>query len=471
MHKLHNLSKCAKWIKRVFTICLIFAFMGLTTINALADGQPQPVSSLNGASQAVIIAIVALVWIAVLVIDRYIRKKKTSGRGTPGNDQRGEAPAAAPSDVLSAARPTSRLEFISWLRGVACISVVAVHYFGVYFSGLQASFSQILPGSHTMPKVVGTLLTFIEASHISLGATGVGIFFLITGFVTTMSLQRDNRVSFLLKRLIRIWPVYIAGTAVLYIVSRLYTAWAGTAMPAGVKGFLIQASLIRDFLWVPSVDGIGWTLEVQVKIYVVLFLLSKLRLLDKWKVMAGLSLLGALFVAAVQPYLGTWLQTNMRLYVTAYVLSTSAVYVIFSFIGAAFCNLFTGKWDLRESAAAVAVCAYAFYLSSVSTNSPLTSYYFAAAAIFAIAYVIRDQIRTGRVMAFISKISFSLYIVHALNGFYLLSVLDHMGVGFYPAVMVTITAAVGLAYVLYIAVERPCAKLSKKITKRPNPGN
>lgn len=432
---------------------------------------PQPTSGLNVASQILVVAANVLGWIAVVVIALHFRKKKINGGGGVISGKDNNNGAMASIDALPATRPVERLEFISWLRAAACVFVILSHFFGIYLGGVQGVFMQILPGKHTATRLISAIMTSIEATHINLGTTGVGIFFLITGFVTTMSLQRDNRAVFLLKRLIRIWPVYIAGTAVLYLTSRLYTTWAGTAMPAGLRGFLIQASLIRDFLWESTVDGIGWTLEVQVKIYVVLFLLSKLKLLDKWKVMAGLSLIGAFLVAAVQSYMETWLYASIQLYRIGYVLSTSAVYVIFSFVGVTFCNLFTGKWDIRESAAAMAVCVYAFYLSSLRTSPLLTAYYFAAIAIFAVAFVIRNKIRMNRVTAFISKISFSLYIVHGVNGYYLLSFLDHMGVGFYPAVIIVTALAVGLAYILYVAVERPCVKLTKKINKRSSPEN
>ena len=48
-------------------------------------------------------------------------------------------------------------------------------------------------------------------------------------------------------------------------------------MAGGIREYAIQATTLRDWFWIPTVDGIGWTLEVQLKMYIVRFLLSRVR--------------------------------------------------------------------------------------------------------------------------------------------------------------------------------------------------
>jgi len=102
------------------------------------------------------------------------------------------------------------------------------------------------------------------------GEISVSIFFLITGFLVPYSLDKNPKASFLLQKALRIYPVYIAGSALMFLTSVLYTNWAGTVLPWGLKEWLASVSLLRDWMWIPSIDSLGWTLEVQLKMYKVL---------------------------------------------------------------------------------------------------------------------------------------------------------------------------------------------------------
>ena len=361
---------------------------------------------------------------------------------------------------------SERFEFVSWLRGVACIIILYAHYIGVYMlSGFRGSFPQLLERKQPPPQALTAILLAAENSNINFGAFGVAIFFLITGFVTAASLHRDNHWNFLLNRVIRIWPVYIVGTALLYLTSSLYTGWAGTAMPGSIKDFAIQASLLRDWLWKPSVDGIGWTLEVQVKMYFTLFLLSRCEILNKWKSIIVLSGLGTIYVISMQPFLPQLISFNFRLYTAVYTICFSIVFIIFSFVGVIFYQMSQRHCSVQEGMVTGLACMIAFYFTAKSMVPTWITSYFAAITLFTMAYIVREMLHIGRVMKFISTISFSVYIVHGLNGYYLLNYLETIGINPYLALAITTCVSFFLAYVLYCVVERPCANFSKLIKK------
>lgn len=338
------------------------------------------------------------------------------------------------------------------------------HYIGIYMlSGFEIPFPQLLERTQGELRALTAIVLAAENSGINIGTFGVAIFFLITGFVTMASLNRDNHWYFLLKRVIRIWPVYIAGTVLLYITSRLYTGWSRTAMPGGIRDFIIQASLVRDWLWIRSVDGVGWTLEVQIKMYLVLFLLSKAKLLNRRNIIIWLSGLGALFVVVAQPYLSQLVSVNVRMYATVYTICFSIVFIIFSFVGVAFCQMAQGQWSVQEGVVTGIACMIAFYFAANSMISAQVTSYLAAIVLFAMAYTVRETIQVGKVMCFISTISFSVYIVHALNGYYLLSILDRLGANPYLSLVLTSCVSFLAAYILYRFVEKPCGAAAAKI--------
>lgn len=60
---------------------------------------------------------------------------------------------------------------------------------------------------------------------------------------------------------------------------------------------------------------------------------------------------------------------------------------------------------------------------------------------------------------FIATVSYSVYIVHALNGYMLMSVLDGIGVPSIVVVPLVMLAMLFLGWLLYILVEKPLSKI------------
>jgi exopolysaccharide production protein ExoZ len=107
------------------------------------------------------------------------------------------------------------------------------------------------------------------------GNAGVDIFFLISGFIIAHVSRRDDAGrpgGFLLKRLIRIVPLYWMLTLALFVVAQKAPSLAG----AGGQPDL--AMLLKSLLFAPYLDGsgamhpvlfMGWTLDYEMFFYVV----------------------------------------------------------------------------------------------------------------------------------------------------------------------------------------------------------
>src|SRR5437016_5851331 len=106
----------------------------------------------------------------------------------------------------------SRVQFADSLRGVACLSVGISHYCGVFWTGgpvipLIANVPP-LPADIAPPYLYGVV---VSSNHFNTGAFGVALFFLISGFVIPLSLDRLGTFSFLRARCWRIGPTYAVG--------------------------------------------------------------------------------------------------------------------------------------------------------------------------------------------------------------------------------------------------------------------
>src|SRR2546430_684721 len=165
----------------------------------------------------------------------------------------------------------SRVQFADSLRGIACLSVVIAHY-GSFWTPAGAVIPLIanvtpLPADIVPPHLYLALMSF---NGFSLAEVGVALFFLISGFVIPLSLDRLGTFSFLRARCWRIGPTYAAGflftVAALALASRAY----GKPFPYSPTEVLLHVvpgpRLLFDSRWI---DYVIWTLAVEVCFYLV----------------------------------------------------------------------------------------------------------------------------------------------------------------------------------------------------------
>jgi len=151
-----------------------------------------------------------------------------------------------------------------------------------------------------------------SGSHFRIGAAGVDIFFVISGFIMwTMSERRPvTPLRFLLDRLQRIAPSYWIVTAIM-IVGAIVGLFPNMKLTAGhIAGsllFIPVRSPSNGEIWPVLVQG--WTLNFEMFFYVLfaacLFLPRRLRLGGMIGIFAAFVIVGAIF-APQSPMLATY---------------------------------------------------------------------------------------------------------------------------------------------------------------------
>ncbi|WP_126283923.1 acyltransferase family protein [Burkholderia stagnalis] len=102
------------------------------------------------------------------------------------------------------------------------------------------------------------------------GQAGVDVFFVISGFIMSCVAPREGR-DFLVKRLIRIAPLYWLTTLGVYAIALLRPHWLNTTTAAPdylVKSLLFIPYMKEDGHWGP-LNLNGWTLEYEMLFYLV----------------------------------------------------------------------------------------------------------------------------------------------------------------------------------------------------------
>ncbi|MBY8823609.1 acyltransferase family protein [Sphingomonas colocasiae] len=171
--------------------------------------------------------------------------------------------------------PTASIDF---LRGIAAIYVVINHARGNLFVGGEA----ILAGGDAtlLDKIAIALL---QAT--ALGTEFVVLFFVLSGFAMAHSVSHTrSRAGFYLKRMIRVWPAYLAALAfavvVCVVVTKLGTQYKfgqGCAEKLCEVGNVLRIAFYLDVK--TSLTPQFWSLPYEIAFYAMdPFILSSQRL-------------------------------------------------------------------------------------------------------------------------------------------------------------------------------------------------
>jgi peptidoglycan/LPS O-acetylase OafA/YrhL len=138
------------------------------------------------------------------------------------------------------------------LRGVAALLVVLFHF--------------------TMGKNQADL-------GFKLGTTGVDLFFIISGFVISMSIERvSSGLEFVINRASRLYPTYWASVTVTFIVISIYTFYKQGFVR--VTDYLGNLTMFQYYLNIPNLDDPYWTMIVEMLFYMFILILFYTRLLN-----------------------------------------------------------------------------------------------------------------------------------------------------------------------------------------------
>ncbi|MBV8501026.1 MAG: acyltransferase [Paucibacter sp.] len=313
---------------------------------------------------------------------------------------------------------TARLQQIDALRGIAALAVVLYHY------------------SYTFPKFYNKGASVLFTA--SWGFLGVQLFFLISGFVIFMTLERTRRASdFLVSRFSRLYPTY--WTCML--LTTVFVAWLDLPrLQLGWRETLLNLLMFQGLLHVRNTDGAYWTLAVELLFYawaLAAFSLGRLGQLRGWLLLALLLRLLQHFEPLTLP---TRLSTVMILPFAPWFACGIAVYGVVR-EGPRVRHLGL----LAAATTAIAICDDA-RLGLVAPALSLALY---------LAGTGRLPWLSRRPLLWLGRISYPLYLVHQYIGYALLLQLDAAGVPIDSAILLVLALMLATASLLHSLIEQP----------------
>lgn len=272
------------------------------------------------------------------------------------------------------------------------------------------------------------------------GHYGVQMFFVISGFVIPLSLNRGNYAlgnygDFLLKRAYRLHPPYVLALIITLILG--YFASKSKGIPFNEDTISIVQSFF--YLHAPSENPVFWTLAVEAGYY--FFVGLTFPIFKKSPLIAVIAIIPILVLLNISPLIE---------YVSFF------KYSIYFLIGI-FGYFIFDKENVKLNALGLIVSVAAgFYL------------YEAVGNIVAIATLLFIHIYSNKIAKpfhFAGEISYSVYLIHFVLGIKFINIATrYLSPSYYWALMLAAIIFVYVAgYIFYRLIEIPSAKLSNKI--------
>ena len=336
-----------------------------------------------------------------------------------------------------------RLESLNSLRGIAALLVAIDH-------------SILLTNSPPVDSLLFYFATFM-------GAFGVGAFFLLSGFVIFLSLEKTPPLQFLIQRVFRIYPVIIAAVF-LRLVSQIFIGIRDLDVST-IKLFVLNISLFGN-LFIPieaNIEPIVWSLSIEVKFYIlmaVVFFVARSKMAQRLYpclvlVTLGLGVLGANFPLLSKPAL------------IDLALAVSCIPILL--MGTAVCLFYKKAISLNKLFVLVALLLVVFSFSPISDNvsfyKNFTTWILAAFAFGLCVFSPRmNKVVNKKWLLWLGAISYPLYAIHST----VIELMIHLSPGSTPSALVLRSLVISLvvAYVLHLFIEMPVQAWSKRLTKK-----
>lgn len=333
---------------------------------------------------------------------------------------------------------TTRFEEIDALRGLAAMCVMVSHYSWYCVKSFQEA-------------------PFGFELHTIYGFYAVQLFFIISGFVISLTLEKcSNWRDFAFSRLSRLYPAYWAALTLMVVVEHFAfgeTPWIG--------GYAANLTMLQEFVGLPNLDGVFWSLTVEVAFYAIMAIIFTTGLLPRIEVVAAIWLVVACLWSLVDQYLGIALPPFLPRYLILRHVPYFVAGIMFYRIAA------MGQTRLRVALILAALAAAGWIDGLWDRDVPAVGWVdgverLGVAAllftIFGLAVAGKLRFAVSPLTLWLGGISYSLYLSHRNLGFSMLSRLHELGVPVWLAFTMTLLMALMLAACLTYLVERTCLR-------------
>ena len=338
----------------------------------------------------------------------------------------------------------NRLLELDALRGIAALSVVLFHF--------------------TMGR---------EESKwgFKLGTTGVDLFFIISGFVIFMSLNRVSKSKdFIINRVSRLYPTYWCAVTFTFLLIICKTLLLKLDFHP-INEFLNYAgnlTMFQYYLGIPDLDGPYWTMIIEMLFYILILLLYQFNLLKL------LNILGLITSISIVILTSFWGNHNIVKAILNWI--PLLPYIPLFLAGTVFYKIYINNQQKISNYAIILLCLIAQFLlfehSGRSHHFINHQEYAIMICIYFTLFILfvnhKLNFIVSKLTLFLGKISFALYLTHQYISLqFLLPILvNKLHLNFWiAALFITLPISILIATLITKYVDIPLSKKMKEKLK------
>lgn len=330
---------------------------------------------------------------------------------------------------MNKSNTTGRLTELDSLRGLAALSVMVFHY--AYFFKQRMKYDAI-------PQF-----------DFNVGETGVDLFFIISGFVILLTLERTKRpVDFIISRLTRLYPTFWVSLTLTVAAVLIF------GLPFLVPSFkfiMANYTMVPVFFRLGTFDGVYWSLAVELTFYMLMFgiyLAGALKHIDKiaWAIVLG-SVLYKLSYLYVMPNL-----------VSLHYLFGLLRHLPLFMAGITFYQIYTKQFTWARGTLLLVSLPATVFTFDMRHYSADTYWHIGAIIVFYLLFLAIVYNKASwlnlKPLLWLGSISYPLYLLHLNIGFIIIDRLAKVGMPTEVASVIAILFSVILAYIVHIFIEK-----------------
>ncbi|WP_168733823.1 acyltransferase family protein [Metabacillus sediminilitoris] len=375
---------------------------------------------------------------------------------------------------------SNRYEELDSLRGLAALSV--------FFSHIYLIFNETL-----LSKL---LFEYGLLRGMVAGSEAVTLFFVLSGFVLSIPFYSNkdfNYGEFAVKRFCRIYIPYIVAIVITFIFREIFytgkihglTDWFNVNWSVSLNANAIIDHLLLLGTFTSNLNNVVWSLVHEMRISLmfpfIMFLLIKLNMKQGIGLAFTLSVMSILFsLTADNPFLGTELYYSVHL-TSLFIVGALLAKFRYDIINYLLNLKFKSKMFIFILGLILYLYAHPsfvlnilirdfnpFYRAVIDTW--ITSIGAAILIIFALSSVRFSKILKNKLVNYLGKISYSLYLYHLA----VLFTFIHLFYNIMPLWVICLISIIGtfiISSCMYHLIEKPAIKIGKLLTKNTNSKN
>ncbi len=380
-----------------------------------------------------------------------------------------------------------RIEWIDVLRGLASISVMILHFYHqILIILIPTAVSANIEWENASQRLLGDTISFYETyaansplldfgnfifNGYDLGKLGVLIFFLISGFVIPYSISKKHLhplKSFAISRFFRLYPIY--WFSLIIIGGVIWPFFTPEDIDLGL--FYLNLTMLQKFFLQSDINGVAWTLQLEIIFYVSCALLFGFGLLKHSKI--------------IQAIFAFFVLSGLIGAATAYLFNLDLPLGLplgLSFMWLGYCTrpLFLNKDNFLSKKSAwltitmgLPIILLACILGYGGAGLRYAMTYALAIGIYLFVGLALKP--ASKILQWLGSISYSLYLLHGIVAFFILKHcvnlinLPYTTSSFWLLIPLTITGIISIfvSHLTYNYIEKPSIHYGKYLINRVN---